>query len=292
TILIMGFFPVALKSIYADNSSFSLTDKLMTATKPTEVSSKIDEYDPSFGSLTGRFFPGNSTGGFLNNTDSDSDYDQLLLNVEVNITQSDEYYVIVIMADYSLSYQHPDGWEENKIEILGFSNPKILSTGIQNVTAIFNCTEMRSMKLAGPYDIISSELIYVPSDDWVDHIDEWDPDKPLFRISMQNIYTFNEPRDTNDLIFHDAVLVNDNLEVNFTFTSFSHADENAEPYYFHLALKNGTGTTVVNYEETIYIDSNTANTITLKIPSEYLNAFEQHIGFLSDFPTLLFQEIA
>lgn len=294
-ILIMGFFPVAMKSIYTTNINPSLADKLMTVIKTTEVSAKINDYDPSFGSLTGRFFPGNSTGGFLNNTDSDTDYDQLLLDVEVNITQSDEYYVIVIMVDYSLSYQHPDGYYEDKIEILGFSSSKTLSTGIQYVTAIFNCTEMRAMKLAGPYNVIASELVHVPSMNWVDHIpstDNWYSDKPLFKISMQDIYTFDQPRDTNDLTFHDSVLVNGNLEVNFIFTSFSHANENTEPYYFHLALKNGTGTTIVNYEEIIDIDSNTENTITLKIPSEYINAFEQHIGFLSDSPTLLFQEIA
>lgn len=289
-ILFIGCIPIDTEVLDISNKEESQLSSLTFIDIPTEIFSKVNDYNSSLGSLTGGIFDER-----LNDTDLDTDYDQLLIEIEIDVNQSDEYFVIVILDDYGFQYHRSNGDFENRMQIIGFSTSKTFSSGLHNVTVIFNCTEMRSMRLAGPYYISLIELFHVPTGDWIDRLPseaEQQYGEYIYRIQEQNISEFNEPINTNDIVFHNATLIDDNLEINFTITSFTHEYESMLPYYFSVALKNGTGTIICKYEETMILESNTGYSITLKIPSTYLNAFEQFNGFLSDFPILLFQEIA
>jgi len=289
-ILFISFIPLNIQVFEQSNKGYSHSSPSTSGDITTTISSKVNDYNNSLGSLTGGIFDER-----LNDTDLDTDYDQLLIDVEVDINQSDEYFVVIVLDDYGLQYQRSSGDFDNRMRIIGYSTSRTFSSGLHNVTVAFNCTEMRSMRLAGPYYISLIELFHVPTGDWVDRLpSELDQQygKYIHVIQEQNISEFNEPNNTNDIVFHNATLIDDNLEINFTITSFTHDYESNLPYYFSITLKNGTGTLICKYEETMILESNRGYDITLKIPSVYLSAFEEHVGFLSDFPTLLFQEIA
>jgi len=288
----MGLFSVSVQTGNFSYPLFKNSSEITTKaiTNPISVSAKVYQDDPR-GHLTGRMFYGG-----LDDTGGDSLFEQLLLEVEVDIAQTSTYGYTVFAEIQDRGFPHTNEWGDwdETYHLKGYSGIEDLSIGLHNITVAFNCTEMRALKLPGPYFVSSVELCEFTGSDF-DRFDDLcmeDHDKPLYGIyDKMFIETFDEPDETYDLTFHDAILAGDFLEVNFTFQSFSHHYED-RLYYIQLSLRNDTGSTIVHHQKIMVLSSNSVNDIVLEIPSEYLTAFKKHGGFAgNDYPTILFQEI-
>lgn len=296
-IFIAGSFSVALTISNATEQTSRLTNSLDTEQtaqiSPTPVVSRIAQNDPR-GHFTGRMF----FSGF-DDTESDGYYDTLMIDVEVKINTSGSYVVMAALYDRTFQRKYYNPYEnelyfEEGYHLWGNSSFQDLTIGLHNITVYFNCTQMRALKLAGPYMIThiqlaegSSQYNYeVFEEKWSDNPDE----KPLFIVpQVFDINTFDEPMDAGSFLLNDVVLSEDFLEVNITFQSFSHRESRDEPYYIRLALRNATGETIGHLERTIWLQSNVSNEVTLVIPKEFLGLFDFGGNPL---PTLSFEEVA
>ncbi len=292
TFLISSFSFLVLSGVRNNGNTFlnTLSEPSIANNLPN-IKSGVNAFD-SRGHLTGRYF-------FLgfNDTDSDFLYNTLLLDVEVNITETTiyEYLVRAELFDPNFLRRVSDGefgfhYEEGN-SIQGVSNPEQLSIGVQNVTVAFNCSYLRAFQMGGPYEIVSTSLADWGSPSWMVD-DRWEYDEyPLFRISGQyDIFTFDPLIDTSELTVNTAGLVGDDLEIDFTFNSFDHDGGNVEDYYCHLMLTNSTDFPIATFEEFFNLSSSTTNDLTLKIPSEYLSGFYQYGGFENNTPVIKFKE--
>lgn len=288
-ILIAGVFPVAIPTLSLNNSTHMLFDALdtaQTAEIPT-VAAKITQDDPR-GHLTGRmFFKGH-------------DGASLKIDVEVNITSTESTDYVVMAALYDRTFQRryydpsDEGWNfEGGYHLWGNSSFQNLAIGFQNMTVHFNCTQLRALKLAGPFFITHVQLANGTVDNYEVFDEEWtenNDDDPLFVIpQIFDIYTFNEPMETGTFTIHDATLTTDYLEVNVTFQSFSHWWGDYEDYYIRLVLRNTTGSTIGHWEQTFWLPSNELNKLKLRIPRGFLRAF--NFGVVTN-PTISFEEVA
>ncbi|MHA1214280.1 MAG: prenyltransferase/squalene oxidase repeat-containing protein [Candidatus Hodarchaeales archaeon] len=270
-----------------DNDVNNKTLSLLNIDDSDGIKNKIVEYDPR-GYLTGRMF----FEGFMD-LEPDGIQDFLLLNVEVNITQTLANPVIVyaLLYDNSFVKETSYGWREEGMTVWGNSTIQSLPMGVHNVTVLFNTTLLRILKLPGPYMIFNVKLGEVGSD-FFSELDSWDWEKPLFRISrVFDIWTYAEPRNTSDIgPLYSVTLSNDTLEFTFNYTTFDHGHPGFEDYYIHLALRNASSNTIVNYEEFRELESNTEYNITLKIPAKYIYAFKVHDSGAFSFNNLRFEE--
>ncbi|MFX1506884.1 MAG: hypothetical protein ACFFDC_12340, partial [Promethearchaeota archaeon] len=181
----------------------------------------------------------------------------------------------------------------NGYYLWGNSSFQNLPIGMHNMTIQYNCTQLRALKLAGPYAITHIKLANGSQYEYHVFDEEMADDHyrdPLFLIpGIFDIYTFNEPVETGSVVVHDAVLTEDYLEVNVTFQSFIHWDNNDEPYYIRLVLRNETGGPIIgHWEQTYWLPSNTLNEVRMTISRGILGAFDFGITI----PTISFEDVA
>ncbi|MFX0013192.1 MAG: hypothetical protein ACFFB2_02935 [Promethearchaeota archaeon] len=287
----LGMSPTNLTNI---SSNFANKDQRIQTSSPT-VATKIMQDDPR-GHLTGRIFYNG-----LNDIEPDGDFDILMINVEVEITSTyvTDYIVMAALYDQTFQRRFTDPYTNDRYYDGGYffwgkSNFQTLSNGIHNITVHFNCTQLRALKLAGPYRISHVQLANGSTQYNYEIFDEnwsYNPDEnPLLLIpQIFDIYTFDEPMEIGSFIMHDATLTSDYLEVNITFQSFFHWMNNDEPYYIRLVLRNSTGETIGHWEQTFWLQSNSLNEIKLTISRGILRAFD----FYGDTnPTIYFEEVA
>jgi hypothetical protein len=266
------------------------------ATEIPPITAKITQDDPR-GYLTGRIFFSKTFG--LEDIEPDGDFDILKIDVEVEITTTEITDFVVMAALYDRTFQQrfldPYNDElhfEGGYHLWGNSSFQNLPIGSHNMTVYFNCTQLRALKLAGPYGISHVQLANGTQYDCQIFDEEWTEDshsKPLFLIpQIFDIYTFDEPLETGSFSMHDAILTADYLEVNVTFTTFSHWESHDEPYYIRLVLRN-SGSTIGHWEQTYWLPSNTLNEIRLTIPKGILSTFD--FG-PEPYPTISFEEVA
>ncbi|MHA2243808.1 MAG: hypothetical protein ACXADY_02475 [Candidatus Hodarchaeales archaeon] len=296
-IFIVGASSVAIPTVNLngriENSLDSSDESQMEKTSSPAVVTKITQENP----------PGHLTGGIFFSGLEDIDgggFDNLKIDIEVEITSTTPrgYAVMAELYDrtFQRRYYNPseDRWNfDQGYYLWGNSSFQALTSGIYNVTVSFNCTQLRALKLAGPYAITYIQLVNgtyqnhdMVHEEWSDNHYE----NPLFIVpQIFDIYTFDEPDETGSFVLHDATLT-DFLEVNVTFQSFSHWENNDEDYYIRLVLRNSTGSTIGHWEQAISgVPSNKLNNVKLKIPVTLLGAFD--FGGAS-YPTLSFEEVA
>lgn len=295
-ILIAGIVPAAIPTIARNNNTHVLLDSLDTdkITEIPVVAAKITQDDPR-GHLTGRiFFKG------PDDIEPDGYSDILMVDVEVEITSTEisDFVVMAVLYDRTFQQRFFDPYNdelqfEGSYYLWGNSSFQNLAIGTHNMTVNFNCTQLRAMKLGGPYAITHVQLANGTLYDYQVFDEEWtnDPnEKPLFLIpQIFDIYTFDEPLETGSFVMHHTNLTTDYLEVNVTFQSFSHWDNQDEPYYIRLVLRNETGVTIGHWEQTYWLPSNTLNEIRLTIPRGILGAFDFG-GVMT--PIIAFEDIA
>ncbi|MHA2203833.1 MAG: hypothetical protein ACW991_09100, partial [Candidatus Hodarchaeales archaeon] len=272
-ILIAGIVPAAIPTLARNNNTHVLLDSLDTdkiAERPV-VAAKITQDDPR-GHLTGRIF----FNGF-DDIEPDGYRDILMINVEVEITSSEasDFVVMAALYDWTFQERYFDPYNDELnfnggFSLWGNSSFQNLPIGFHNMTVHFNCTQLRALKLAGPYGITDVKLANGTQYDYHVFDEEMTDDayqNPLFLIpEIFDIYTFDEPSETGSFVIHDATLTADYLEVNITFQSFNHLDDQDEPYYIRLVLRNESGVTIGHWEQTYWLPSNTLNEIKLTIP--------------------------
>ncbi|MFX0123268.1 MAG: prenyltransferase/squalene oxidase repeat-containing protein [Candidatus Hodarchaeota archaeon] len=293
-ILMVGIFPVAIPTV-------SLNRRILTTSETSDssqgievppVATKITQEDPP-GYLTGKIMYNG-----LNDVEPDGYYDTLMIDVEITTTEILDYAVMAKLYDRSFQrrYYFPSDnrWNfDSGYRLWGNSSFQTLASGTHYVTVHFNCTQLRALKLGGPYFITHVQLVNGTAYNYDIIDEEWtenDDDNPLFVIpQIFDIYSFNEPMETGYIVLHDEILTTERLEVNVTFQSFSHWWGNNEDYYIRLVLRDLAGSTIGHWEQAYsQIPSNQLIDVTMKIPSEFLGAFD--FGGAS-YPTLWFEEV-
>ena len=256
------------------------------------ILASISEYD-SRGHLTERYFYNH-----LIDSDSDGLFDWLELLVEVNVTAptSYGYLVFVRINDPTFRAKFSDGSEEYSLEYWGRSEIEMPPLGLYNFSVRFKCSDLRAMKLAGPYTVTCVQLGEDGYGFFQEH-NSYDNNKPLLRIPSLDISILEEPLETTDIIFQSASLSAGNVEFKFSYQTFTHGHPGMERYLINLVMENDTGVTICHYEEVRMLESNTLQNLTLKIPAEYLSAFNAYGGGSggfagSNFPVIHFRELS
>ncbi|UCG01794.1 MAG: hypothetical protein JSW11_19585 [Candidatus Heimdallarchaeota archaeon] len=295
-ILIAGIFPIAIPTLSLNDSTNMLLDDLdiSQTIKNPAIAAKITQEDPR-GYLTGRIF----YNGF-DDIEPDGYSDTLMVDIEVNITSvpTSDFVVMAELYDWTFQERHFDPYNDEQEFYSGYflwgnSSFQNLGLGPHNMTVHFNCTQLRALKLAGPYAISHVKLANGSRSEFhVFHEEQadnpyWDP--LLLIPQIFDIYTYEEPLETGGFVVHSATLT-EYLEVNVTFQSFSHWYGQNEPYYIRLVLRNGVGgPTIGHWEQAYWLPSDTANEVRLTIPRGILGAFD--FGGTTT-PTISFEDIA
>ena len=285
-ILIAGVFFVATPVVSLNNRLAAKSESNQISETPP-VTAKIAQDDPR-GYLTGRmFFQGH-------------DGTNLKVDVEVQITSTVPLDCVVMAALYDRTFQRKffDPYKdelhfENGYHLWGNSSFQNLEIGTHNMTVHFNCTQLRALKLAGPYAITHVQLANGTLHDFHIFDEEWTDDqdnRPLLLIpGIFDIFTFDEPQEAGTFTVHDAILTS-YLEVNITFQSYYHWEDHDEPYYIRLVMRNNAGGPIIgHWEQTFWLESNKMNEIRLTIPVRILGAFD--FGGVT-VPTISFEEVA